>query len=48
MERLDVDPHGDLILVVSNKLELRVCSCVLLRLTSPVFKAMLQLDFAEE
>ncbi|KAF2167720.1 hypothetical protein M409DRAFT_21872 [Zasmidium cellare ATCC 36951] len=46
MDRLDVAPDGDLILVVNDKLELRVYSCVL-RLTSPVFKAMLSPDFAE-
>ncbi|KAK4494029.1 hypothetical protein PRZ48_015215 [Zasmidium cellare] len=46
MERLDIAPDGDLILVVDDKLELLVHTCVL-RLTSPVFKAMLGPDFAE-
>lgn len=46
MERIDVASDGDLILVVGDQLELRVYACVL-RLTSPVFKAMLGPRFAE-
>lgn len=46
MERVDVDPDGDIILAVSNTLELRVSSRVM-SLTSPVFKAMLGPHFAE-
>lgn len=46
MERVDVDPDGDIILAVANTLELRVSSCVM-SLTSPVFKGMLGPHFAE-
>ncbi|KAK4541186.1 hypothetical protein LTR36_008260 [Oleoguttula mirabilis] len=46
MEKVDATPDGDIILLVSNKLELRVSSTVL-RLASPVFKAMLGPHYAE-
>ena len=46
MDRSDIAPRGDLILVVNGQVQLRVNSDVL-TLCSPVFKALLESNFAE-
>lgn len=46
MERVDILADGDLVLAVGGLLELRVSS-VVLKISSPVFKAMLGPRFAE-